>query len=179
MNCLSFVQKNRDDLNFMLKMWPATQDPKKGYIFVQEKLQPPTGKSEPVVNAAISAGCWDIFRTVVHEYLHAATSPTYTKAADKAPGKREALIEGATDFFHLRVWNKIKGTISKNRSLQETVQGFYDPEFNVRPVDKNYDIYKQVEQINSVVDVLGKKGFSNLAAAYFLGEVELLGLEKP
>ena len=112
---------------------------------------------------------WDFFQTFIHEYIHTLEHPDHI-AYRGGLGEQKGgftLREGTTDYFTKVVWN----SITINDALRKKIEGpFHDPvnKFAIQPLN-TYDESENAERLAGVV------GIRNVAAAFFLGKVELIG----
>jgi hypothetical protein len=112
---------------------------------------------------------WELFQTIIHEYIHTITDKRYSDYADSLDAASgQTLREGVTDLLTKTVWSNV--AITEN--LRKNIEGptLYDPANPVKPPALGtYDETAQAEQLTSIA------GERNLYAAYFLGKVELIG----
>jgi hypothetical protein len=116
---------------------------------------------------------WSMFQTMIHEYLHKITHPTFSTAARRLGRQREQVFtEGGTSYFDKRVWQSIfPQEIASNATLRQDIEGAaypYDPA--VIPAHHGYAQMGQFERISNQV------GEENAKAAYFKGEVDKIGM---
>lgn len=129
--------------------------------------------TDPNANKAKEANrvqMWELFHTCIHEYLHTLAhnkfntwAESFYLAGDKT--RYNTLVEGFADFFTLNV----RKTVSPV-AVQATVEGPYangNPPPVVHP-----GVYPSQAQAEQVVSIAGIK---NAQAAYFRGEVKLIG----
>jgi len=122
---------------------------------------------------------WDQFAVLIHEYLHSLASKPYNDYADHLGGESttegNTLIEGVDSLLTETVW-----THAKPRASLPEVRKKVEPEaFNKgEPFDasllpdvthRRYATYPNAVRLVSVV------GTRNLYAAYFYGDVKLIG----
>ncbi|HLY03053.1 MAG TPA: DUF4157 domain-containing protein [Candidatus Cybelea sp.] len=112
---------------------------------------------------------WDFFQTFIHEYIHTLEDPKHV-AYRGGLGEQKGgftLREGTTDYFTKIVWSSLK----IDEPLRARIEGpVHDPanNFAIQPLN-TYDEAENAERLAGVV------GIRNLAAAFFLGKVELIG----
>lgn len=156
---LAMLKKYRKELIETHKGWPGYED--SGRVFIQ-LFKAPT-------DAGNRRNMWDYFQTFIHEYIHSSEHPDHI-AYRTGKGEQKGgfvLREGTTDYFTKIVWNSI--TITP--ALRKTIEGpFHDPgiKFKIQSLN-TYDESKNAERLAGVV------GIRNLAAAFFLGKVDLIG----
>ncbi|HEX7242043.1 MAG TPA: DUF4157 domain-containing protein, partial [Longimicrobiaceae bacterium] len=153
------VAKYRTELIETHKGWPGYASG--GKIFIQ------------VFQAATDAGkrkdMWDFYQTFIHEYIHTLEHPDHV-AYRGGLGQQKGgftLREGTTDYFTKIVWN----SITIDDALRKTIEGpFHDPLIKTPiPGLNTYDESENAEKLAGVV------GIRNVAAAFFLGKVDLIG----
>lgn len=126
---------------------------------------------------------WDMFFTLLHEYLHSLSAKRYrdleTKLGGEATDPGNTLIEGVDSYFTEIVW-----THARPRASLKAVRDLVEPEYvkKGRPFDasllplmphRRYANYDKAAKLVSIV------GIKNLYAAYFLGNVEAIGQTLP
>jgi hypothetical protein len=126
---------------------------------------------------------WDMFFTLIHEYLHSLSATRYhdleTKLGGEATDPGNTLIEGVDSYFTEIVW-----THARPRASLKAVRDMVEPEYvkKGRPFDasllplmphRRYANYDKAAKLVSIV------GIKNLYAAYFLGNVEAIGQTLP
>ena len=144
------------------KGWPGSQDPATHTVAIQRFKD-----ADPAKNRAFD---WRLFETLIHEYIHSLNHSKYTTYADSLPtGKGHTLREGMTDAFTKIVWTNV----NFDEALRSKVEGpDHDPsdEFPVMALSEItvYPVTRNAEELIATV------GLPNAAAAYFLGNVELI-----
>jgi peptidoglycan hydrolase-like protein with peptidoglycan-binding domain len=115
---------------------------------------------------------WQLFHTCIHEYIHSLADGNYQTYADTFRKKGDetrynTLIEGMDDFFT----ENVRKTIKVDDNLRKKVEGpYYDPKEAAPVVDPPaYPSKAEAEQVVSIV------GIRNAQAAYFKGEIKLIG----
>lgn len=122
---------------------------------------------------------WDQFAVLIHEYLHSLSSPPYDHFADDLGGESSTegntLIEGVDSLLTETVWDHAKPRASLPDVRQKVEPDAYN---NGEPFDasllpditsRRYPSYPNAVRLVSVV------GTRNLYAAYFYGDVKLIG----
>ena len=122
---------------------------------------------------------WDMFFTLMHEYLHSLADPEYDKYANKLGGEHSTegntLIEGVDSLFTETAWTSAKNRAPTNVVRKEVEPDAvkagepFDPELLPVMPHRRYDTYSNAVKLMNVV------GIRNLYAAYFQGEVKLIG----
>jgi len=153
------IAKHRSELLETHKGWPGYED--KGKVFMQLFK----GGSADLQKRDM---WWD-YQMLVHEYIHSLEDPahiSYRETMTEQKGDK-TLREGTTDYFTKIVWN----SLHIDDALRKTIEGpINDPlhPFAIPPLN-TYPESKNAERLAGVV------GLRNLAAAFFLGKVELIG----
>ena len=122
---------------------------------------------------------WDMFFTLMHEYLHSLSSTAYSKYADKLGGEHSTegntLIEGVDSLFTEIAWTSavkrapLKEVREKVEPDAVNAGQAFDPSVLPTMPHRRYDTYSQALKLVKVV------GIRNLYAAYFQGRVDLIG----
>ena len=122
---------------------------------------------------------WDMYFTLMHEYLHKLAHKHYDEYAEKLGGEKSTegntLIEGVDSLLTEITWSSAVG-----RASLPAVRGIvepdavkaklpFDPDLLPTMPHRRYDTYEQATRLVSVV------GIRNLYAAYFQGKVALIG----
>lgn len=126
---------------------------------------------------------WGQFQTVIHEYLHTLANPKYDKYAESIGGEKttegNTLIEGVDSLLTETVWSKAK----PRAPLPETREKVEPEAFHAgKPFDASLvpDISSQrYSTFPNAVKLVSVVGTRNLYAAYFYGDVKLIGGKLP
>lgn len=117
---------------------------------------------------------WDMFQTLIHEYLHTLAAPRYRAFASSfgdSP-QQNTLIEGMDSFLDEVVWSNISPRVN-DPGLRTKVEGpAYAklPPIAVRPaLRRRYASFTEATRLVTVV------GFRNVLLAYFKGEIDRIG----
>jgi hypothetical protein len=121
---------------------------------------------------------WDVFQTMIHEYLHTLTHERYYEYARTLPGgnagvQYNTLIEGMTSAMTEIVWANVAARVGQ-RTLSERVEGtsLYVDDATSKAacpvIPARYPSYHQAMELITIV------GPRNVFAAYLLGEVDLI-----
>jgi hypothetical protein len=156
--------------------WPAAAPPS-GPVEIQRNLAGPSSPADVAATDRLNrAKLYRTFGTFVHEYIHTVTHSRYrewvnTKITDEF--RKHTMREGMTDAFTKVV---LQGIDFSNEDLRKIVEGslFVTPrDVDGARVQGYYETHRNAEAIIAIV------GLRNAMAAYFLGEVELVGGEAP
>ncbi|GAA0984518.1 hypothetical protein GCM10009555_058400 [Acrocarpospora macrocephala] len=141
---------------------PATQD-------VNLQLFRPKGGV-----AADQDFLWDMFQTLIHEYLHTLAHGDYRRFAERfGPGQAQnTLIEGMDSFLDEVVWARIRPRVN-DPGLRRKVEGpayAAQPPIAVRHASRRrYSSFAEATRLVSIV------GYRNVILAYFKGEIDKIG----
>jgi hypothetical protein len=159
---------NVTDLNDTIHSWPA--EAATGTVFIQPFQVMTTAKQKREKR-------WELFTTLIHEMMHILTHPNYAAAADKIGGTgRKVLIEGFAEVMRTELWagpGKLSTRIGSPEMapLRQQVEGGPMPYDATAVIDSGY--YDQLADANQID---AKVGHQNAKAAFFLGQVELMGI---
>ena len=157
-------------LNEIDRGWDASAQA--GQVNVQI-FKKPDETSGPLAgpNVADRDFLWDMFQTLIHEYLHTLAHPAYNAFADtfgESSNQSNTLIEGVDSLLDEVVWSAVAPHVN-DPGLRADVEGpVYSalPPMTVAPASRRrYASYAQAVKLVNVV------GIRNLYAAYFLGDV--------
>jgi hypothetical protein len=122
---------------------------------------------------------WDMFFTLIHEYLHTIAHRDYSAYADKRGGEKSptgnALIEGVDSLLTETVWvsARPRAPLQEVREKVEpdaVKQGLaFDANLLPQMPHRRYDTFDRALKLVDTV------GIENLYAAYFFGKVKLIG----
>lgn len=156
--------KRAAELLEIQKGWPGAADPDTHEVFMQLFKSADATENRRFM--------WDSFQTLVHEYIHTLNHSRYraysSKLSKTDPARGHTLREGATEYLTKTVLS----TVNYNDPvLRKKVEGpYHDPKIAEAP--PTYGGYAQAVEAEQVAGVVGA---SNMFAAYFLGEIELIG----
>ena len=118
---------------------------------------------------------WDMFQTLIHEYLHTLVHKDYEKYADgfgDNSNEYNTLIEGVDSLLTEIVWSNVEPRVH-DPDLRKSIEG---PEYSklppitVKPASRRrYPSYAEAVKVVNIV------GIRNLYVAYFLGKVDRIG----
>jgi hypothetical protein len=165
-----FIRTDKKRLFEIGRGWPAFNTGK-GNISLQLFKDPDETKDR--------AFLWDQFATVIHEYLHSLAHRKYRKFADDMGGESSTegntLHEGVDSLLTETAWLRAKPRASLPE-IREKVEpdAFhagkpFDSSLLPNTEDMRYDTFPNAVRLVSVV------GVRNLYAAYFYGDVKLIG----
>jgi Putative peptidoglycan binding domain len=115
---------------------------------------------------------WTLFHTCIHEYIHSLADDDYQKYAQKFKDKGDdvrynTLIEGFCDFFT----ENVRKTVKISTPLRQKVEGpYYDAKATAPTIHPG--VYPSIAEAEQVVSIVGIR---NAQAAYFKGQVKLIG----
>jgi hypothetical protein len=122
---------------------------------------------------------WDMFFTLIHEYLHSLAHSNYNAYANKLGGEQSTegntLIEGVDSLLTETAWTNVKPRaplpeVRKSVEPEAVKAGEpFDASLLPEMPHRRYDTYQNAIKLVAVV------GSHNLYAAYFYGEVKLIG----
>ncbi len=164
----AFIKADKDAVANLLEIdrgWDASAGG--GHVFVQ--LYQPTDA------AADRLLLWDMFQTLIHEYLHTLVAKPYSTYADSfgdGSAAENTLSEGVDSLLDEIVWENVEPRV-KTTQLRTKVEGptiAAKPPIEVpHPSQRRYPSYTQALKLVDLV------GIENLYAAYFLGLVDRIG----
>ena len=153
------VAQMRDELVETHKAWPAFAGG--GVVNIQRfrAATDPQNRNE----------MWDLFQTVVHEYLHTLEHSRYRGYREKLSqqGGDFTLREGVTEYFTYTVLE----SVNYDAALRAAVEGEFHDDTIEHPIPK-YHGYSQRANAEKLAGVAGAR---NVMAAFFLGDVEKIG----
>jgi hypothetical protein len=114
---------------------------------------------------------WDMFQTLIHEYLHTLGHPAYNAFAEsfgENSNQFNTLVEGVDSLLDEVVWSAIAPRVTEpalRADVEGPVYSLLSP-ITVAPASRRrYASYAQAVKLVNVI------GIRNLYAAYFLGDV--------
>jgi peptidoglycan hydrolase-like protein with peptidoglycan-binding domain len=151
-----------DRLREVIQHWPAEAG--SGTVFVNTTMH----------NMAQLQAQYDLFTTLIHEFLHLVTHPNYNRVARAVGGTaQQILIEGMTEHLRHQVWLDVLPGLAGNTALRQRIEG----SFFVTPADATafvpHSFYDQKADADSIAATAGE---ANARAAYLMGHSELLGI---
>lgn len=157
-------------LNEIDRGWDASAQA--GQVNVQ-LFKVPDAASGPLAgpNVADRDFLWDMFQTLIHEYLHTLAHPAYNAFAETfgdTSNQFNTLVEGVDSLLDEIVWSAVAPRVT-DPGLRADVEGpVYSTlaPITVFPASRRrYASYTQAVKLVNIV------GICNLYAAYFLGDV--------
>jgi hypothetical protein len=155
-------------LNEIDRAWDASANPRTRDVNIQ-LFRPPGG------TRADQDFMWDMFQTLIHEYLHTLVHSRYMRFADsfgRSSPENNTLMEGVDSFLDEIVWANIQPRVN-DLDLRRKVEGpAYAalPPIPVRhPLRRRYASYTEAVRLVTIV------GYRNLILAYFRGEIDKIG----
>lgn len=155
------IASRRAELIETHKGWPGFADPPTRSVFIQRFKSATDSKNRDFM--------WDMFQTLIHEYIHTLAHSRYTTYANSLDEQKggKTYREGMTDYFTKIV---LESTVI-NDLLRTEVEGpFHDP-LVIHPIPR-YGGYGEAANAEAVAGVAGLR---NVMAAFFLGKIELIG----
>jgi hypothetical protein len=151
--------KYRSKLLELHKAWPGFEENNEVFVQLFKGTSPDEQRRER----------WRFLQTFIHEYIHSlehADHVAYRGGKDEKKGGK-TLREGTADYFTKIVWNSITIDDAMRARIEASAN---DPKvkFAVPPLN-TYPEAKNAERLAGVV------GIRNVAAAFFLGQVDLVG----
>ncbi|MEM9491000.1 MAG: hypothetical protein AAGC55_17760 [Myxococcota bacterium] len=112
---------------------------------------------------------WDQFATIIHEYIHTLEHADHVAYRSTMDEQRDGLTlrEGMCDYFTAMVWD----TVDFTPPLRQEVEGPFHDAGTVHTVP-DPAFYDSTEQAERAVGIVGVR---NAMAAFFRGEVALIG----
>jgi len=160
-----FAGKNVETLNHIQRGWVASAGGGEVRLQLFKKDTPKEDREF----------LWDMFQTLIHEYIHTLRADKYSQFAKdfgRKSNEYNTLIEGVDSLLDEIVWEHVAPRV-KERELREAVEG---PEIaKLEPIvvqpasQRRYDSYPEAVKLVNVV------GIRNLYAAYFKGDVAKIG----
>lgn len=152
------------ELREIQKGWPGAANPDTHEVFMQLFKSADAKQNRRFM--------WESFQTLVHEYIHTLNHSRYRAYSSKLsrtdPARGHTLREGATEYLTKTVLSTVS---YGDAALRKQVEGpYHDPGTVETP--PTYGGYAQAVEAEQVVGVVGA---SNMYAAYFLGQIELIG----
>ena len=157
-------------LNEIDRGWDASAGG--GHVNIQIFKQPDQA-SGPLAgpNVADRDFMWDMFQTLIHEYLHTLTHPAYDAFAESfgsTSNQNNTLIEGVDSLLDEIVWSNVAPHVT-DQTLRDDVEGpAYSPLPPIKVIPASRRRYASYSQAVKLVNVVGIR---NLLSAYFLGDV--------
>lgn len=170
------TDKQVERLNHIDRGWDASAGG--GHINIQLFRPQVTPQDPPGTTAEAKDKdfMWDMFQTLIHEYIHTLVHSKYETYAKSFGGTQSnqynTLMEGVDSLLTETVWSNIEPRVS-DKDLRKKVEGALYTDKNwitVRHASRRR--YASYSQAVSLVNVVGIR---NLYAAYFMGETDKIG----
>ena len=155
----AMTTKYRAKLLELHKAWPGFED--RNIVFVQ-LFKGASADQQRVTR-------WRLFQTFIHEYIHALEHPDHVAYRSTLAAQKGGftLREGTTDYFTKIVWN----SLTLDEPLRAKVEGpVHDPK--IKFAIQGLNAYPEADNAERLAGVVGIR---NVAAAFFLGKVDLIG----
>jgi hypothetical protein len=159
---------NVDQLLAIDRNWDASANG--AQVFVQ-LFQPTDAKRDRLL-------LWDMFQTLIHEYIHTLRADPYDQYANSFgdSAERNTLIEGMDSVLDEIVWENVEPRV-QTKDLRTKVEGgatAATPPISVpHSSQRRYDSYAEALKLVDLV------GIRSVYAAYFLGLVDRIGGPAP
>jgi Domain of unknown function (DUF4157)/LysM domain len=158
---------NQPDIDDAIHSWPGENS---DHVYIQ-----PWGPTDP---KEIRKARWDLFTILLHEMLHSLQHPNYVAAFNALGGTaNELLKEGMLDVMRRDMWDPGGGNLGAWLQTPPAAGVRTKVEGATLPVDATAIVYhNDYENLPDAQSVVAKVGLDNCKAAFFLGQVDLLGL---
>jgi hypothetical protein len=152
-------------LNEIDRGWPATAG--SGDINIQVFKAATVDKDR--------AFLWDMFQTLIHEYLHTLVHKKYEKFAEgfgDSSNEYNTLIEGVDSLLTEIVWSNVEPRVN-DKTLRERIEG---PVYSkLAPIKIQPASRRRYSSYSEAIKVVNIVGIRNLYVAYFLGHMDRIG----
>lgn len=151
--------------------WDASANPRTGDVFVQ-LYQPTEATRDRLL-------LWDMFQTLIHEYLHTVVAPeyrTYAESFGRHSPAENTLMEGMDSVLDEVVWEHVEPRV-RTRQLREKVEGVATAA--LPPIDVPHPAQRRYPSYTEALKLIDLVGIANVYAAYFLGRVDRIGGPAP
>jgi hypothetical protein len=117
---------------------------------------------------------WDMFQTLIHEYIHTLAHARYRTFADSfGPGAASnTLIEGMDSFLDEVVWANIQPRVN-DVALRGKVEGLAYAK--LPPISVRHASRRRYASFAEAVRLVNVVGYRNVILAYFKGDIEKIG----
>lgn len=118
---------------------------------------------------------WDMFQTLIHEYLHTLVHDDYEKFAMRfgdTSNEYNTLIEGVDSLLTEIVWSNVAPRVT-DTALRESIEGLVYSK--LPPITVKHASRRRYASYSEAIKVANIVGIRNLYVAYFLGKVDRLG----
>ena len=118
---------------------------------------------------------WDMFQTLIHEYLHTLADQDYNTFAEgfgDTSNEFNTLVEGVDSVLTETVWSNVAGHVN-DPALRLRVEG---PTYSqLPPIHIEHPSRRRYASFSEAMKLVRIVGIRNLYAAYFLGDVKKIG----
>lgn len=155
-------------LNEIDRGWDASANPTTREVNIQ-LFKPEGGVS------ADQDFMWDMFQTLIHEYLHTLVHPAYVRHArtfGAGSPEENTLLEGVDSFLDEIVWANVQPRVN-DRALRERVEG--TAYARLPPIQVRHALRRRYPSFTETVRLVNIVGFRNVVLAYFKGDVAHIG----
>ncbi|HET9647322.1 MAG TPA: hypothetical protein VFP34_03720 [Microlunatus sp.] len=162
-----FINNNQALVDDAIHSWPAEAGT--GTVFIQ-----PYGDANP---KQVRQQRWEVFTTLIHEFMHILEHPEFGKAASTVGGNGERILfEGFAELMRYDLWTgpgQLKARLgsAEMAPLREKVEGGKYPYDAGVVVDAG--AYSERADAEAIA---AKVGMANAKAAFLLGHVDKIGL---
>ncbi len=164
---------NQTDIDDTIHSWPAEAT---GGVNIQPYRQIASTDDERRTR-------WDIFTTLIHEFMHILDHPNYERAYNLIGGTGQLILrEGMADVMRRDLWDG-PGQLESRLATSEYAPVRRQIEGNDYPYDSNVVVYHgDYSTYSDALDIVNGTGgqpgvgMENAKAAFFMGHTELLGL---
>lgn len=160
--------KTRDQiwkLNWIDRGWPASAGD--GQINIQIFKGKTVDKDRDFL--------WDMFQTLIHEYLHTLVHEDYEKYATSfgnTSNEYNTLMEGVDSMLTEIVWSNVEPRVN-DKNLRAEIEG---PEYTkLPPIKVKHASRRRYASYSEAIKVVNIVGIRNMYVAYFLGKVDRIG----
>jgi hypothetical protein len=162
-----FIKDNTTLVDDAIHSWPAEAGT--GTVFIQ-----PYGDADP---KHVREQRWEVFTTLIHEFMHILEHPEFGRAASTIGGNGERILfEGFAELMRYDLWTgpgQLKARLGSAElaPLREKVEGGkypYDPSVVI-----DAGAYSERADAEAIA---AKVGMANAKAAFLLGHVDKIGL---
>jgi len=155
-------------LNEIDRGWDASANPATRDVNIQ-LFKPKGGATED------QDFMWDMFQTLIHEYLHTLVHRDYARFANDFGGaspEQNTLMEGVDSLLSEIAWTSIVPR-TNDTSLREKVEG---PDLaKLPPIVVRHAYRRRYPSYTEAVRLMNVVGFRNVVLAYFKGEIAGIG----
>lgn len=162
-----FIKDNTGLVDDAIHSWPAEAGT--GTVFIQ-----PYGDANP---KQIREQRWQVFTTLIHEFMHILEHPEFGRAASTVGGNGERILfEGFAELMRYDLWTgpgQLQARLGSAElaPLREKVEG------GKYPYDASVVVDAPAYSERADADAIASKvGMANAKAAFLLGQVDKIGL---